>query len=165
MMNFFGFFMHGGDEHIDLAPLVDIAFLLLTFFMMTTTFKTSDEVKLQLPTSTSEQKEPASRFITVTVGDSATGSQIVFNADLQHVRQKALSVKGVSETDALRTTGFEVTKEELYGILNVARQVEPNQKIVLKADRYAKFGLVQEIMLIMKKVNFKDVQLMTDVER
>jgi len=165
MMNFFGFFMHGGDDQIDLAPLVDIAFLLLTFFMMTTTFKTKDELQLELPTSTSEQKEPSTRYITVTVGDSATGNKIVFNADLQHVRQKALAVKGVSEQDALRTTGFEVTKEELYGILNVARQVEPNQQIVLKADRYAKFGLVQEVMLVMKKVNFKDVQLMTDVER
>ncbi len=163
-MNFFAFFLHGGDDHVDLAPLVDIAFLLLTFFMMTTTFKTSDEVALKLPASTSEEKEPTTRYMTVTIGDSLSGTPIVFNADLQHVRQKALAVIGVSETEALRTTGFEVKKDQLYGILNVARQVEPSQKIVLKCDKHAKFGMVQEVMVIMKKVNFKDVQLMTELE-
>jgi biopolymer transport protein ExbD len=132
--------------------------------MMTTTFKTSDEVALKLPASTSEEKEPTTRYITVTIGDSLTGTPIVFNADLQHVRQKALAVIGISETEALRTTGFEVKKDQLYGILNVARQVEPSQKIVLKCDKHAKFGMVQEVMVIMKKVNFKDVQLMTELE-
>jgi len=164
-MNFFGFLMHGGEDAVDLAPLVDIAFLLLTFFMMTTTFKVSDDVSLKLPTSTSEEKEPSNRYVTVTIGDSTSGSPIVFNADLQHVRIKALSFVGISQSDALKTTGFQLKKEQLLGVLNVARQVEPGQTIVLKADRFAKFGLVQEVMVIMKKVNFKDVLLMTELEQ
>ncbi|NTV46061.1 MAG: biopolymer transporter ExbD [Chlorobiales bacterium] len=44
-------FKEKSDEvaHIDLAPLVDIAFLLLTFFMMTTTFAKPNVMEMGLP--------------------------------------------------------------------------------------------------------------------
>jgi len=44
-------FKEKSDEtsHVDLAPLVDIAFLLLTFFMMTTTFAKPNVMEMGLP--------------------------------------------------------------------------------------------------------------------
>ncbi|WP_041468518.1 ExbD/TolR family protein [Chloroherpeton thalassium] len=44
-------FKEKSDEssHVDLAPLVDIAFLLLTFFMLTTTFAKPNVMEMGLP--------------------------------------------------------------------------------------------------------------------
>ena len=41
---------------IDMTPMVDVAFLLLIFFMSTTQFKPPEEVSVTLPSSTSEIK-------------------------------------------------------------------------------------------------------------
>lgn len=169
MTSFFPIAMHGGGDEIDLAPMVDIAFLLLTFFMMTTTFKTTDDVKVTLPTSTSTNKEPTEKYITVTIGDSATGNKIMVNMSSQKVRQDALGdILGggdAGRAKALETKGFEIKKDDLYGVLNKARQSDGGQKVVFKCDKATKFGLVQEIMVIMKKVNFQDVQMMTTLEK
>ncbi len=39
--------------HLDIAPLIDIVFLLLVFFMLTSTFMTPEAVELELPESSS----------------------------------------------------------------------------------------------------------------
>ena len=49
--------MHKGKRisvAIDMTPMVDVAFLLLIFFMSTTQFKPPAEVDVTLPASTSE---------------------------------------------------------------------------------------------------------------
>jgi biopolymer transport protein ExbD len=43
---------------IDNTPLVDVGFLLLTFFMLTTQFKPPEEVQIVLPSSHSAFKLP-----------------------------------------------------------------------------------------------------------
>ena len=40
---------HRQGVRIDMTPLVDVAFLLLTFFMLTTQFKPQEEVTIVLP--------------------------------------------------------------------------------------------------------------------
>ena len=51
---------HRQGVRIDMTPLVDVAFLLLTFFMLTTQFKPPEEVSITLPSSHSEFKLPES---------------------------------------------------------------------------------------------------------
>ena len=52
---------------IDMTPMVDVAFLLLIFFMSTTQFKPPEEVSVNLPSCTSEFKVPESGIIVLTV--------------------------------------------------------------------------------------------------
>src|SRR5205823_8706875 len=52
---------------IDMTPMVDVAFLLLIFFMCTTQFKPPEKDKITLPESNSEAKAPESDVITVAV--------------------------------------------------------------------------------------------------
>ncbi len=40
-------------SHLDIAPLIDIVFLLLVFFMLTSTFLVPEAIELQLPESSS----------------------------------------------------------------------------------------------------------------
>ncbi len=41
--------------HLDIAPLIDIVFLLLVFFMLTSTFMTPEAIELELPESNSAE--------------------------------------------------------------------------------------------------------------
>ncbi|MCG8342392.1 MAG: biopolymer transporter ExbD [Chlorobiales bacterium] len=42
--------------HIDMTPMVDVAFLLLTFFMLTTTFGRANTMEINIPPENSEVK-------------------------------------------------------------------------------------------------------------
>ncbi|MCF6256256.1 MAG: biopolymer transporter ExbD [Gammaproteobacteria bacterium] len=42
-------------SHLDIAPLIDIVFLLLVFFMLTSTFMVPEAIELELPESNSAQ--------------------------------------------------------------------------------------------------------------
>ncbi len=54
-------------SHLDIAPLIDVVFLLLVFFMLTSTFITPEAVELELPRSASATTSEAPR-LTVTLG-------------------------------------------------------------------------------------------------
>ena len=45
-----------GDADINLTPLIDVVFLLLIFFMVTTTFSREAEIKLELPEADSGEE-------------------------------------------------------------------------------------------------------------
>lgn len=64
--------------HLDIAPLIDIVFLLLVFFMLTSTFLVPEAIELELPESSSAIKtEPTP----ITVSLEKTG-QLSLNGDL-----------------------------------------------------------------------------------
>ena len=56
--------------HLDMTPMVDLAFLLLTFFMLTTTFAKPRVQELQMPVRDHNRQSPvpASRSMTVLLG-------------------------------------------------------------------------------------------------
>lgn len=45
------------DVEVNLTPLIDVVFLLLIFFMVTTTFEQEAKIKIDLPTATSSYPE------------------------------------------------------------------------------------------------------------
>ena len=56
---------------IDMTPMVDVAFLLLIFFMSTTQFKPPEHVSVRLPVSRSEIHIPETDTIILTVTEDA----------------------------------------------------------------------------------------------
>jgi biopolymer transport protein ExbD len=66
-------FSKAGDESdadINLTPLIDVVFLLLIFFMVTTTFSREAEIKLKLPEAdSSEEVDREARFLTIQISD------------------------------------------------------------------------------------------------
>ncbi len=45
------------DVNINLTPLIDVVFLLLIFFMVSTTFDTTSQLKIRLPEATQEKAQ------------------------------------------------------------------------------------------------------------
>ncbi|MEZ5450168.1 MAG: biopolymer transporter ExbD [Thiolinea sp.] len=49
------------EVDVNLTPLIDVVFLLLIFFMVTTTFDRNAEIKIELPTAANTVHERSSR--------------------------------------------------------------------------------------------------------
>jgi biopolymer transport protein ExbD len=74
----------------DMTAMCDVAFLLLTFFILTATAKVPSPITVDTPSSTNKTKLEAEKLVTITVG---TGDQNVF-FDLKDrgVREKMLEL-------------------------------------------------------------------------
>jgi biopolymer transport protein ExbD len=56
--------------HLDMTPMVDVAFLLLTFFMLTTTFSKSNTMEINMPPDKVEVKVAESNVMTLRIADN-----------------------------------------------------------------------------------------------
>ncbi len=56
---------HRISTRIDMTPMVDLAFLLITFFMLTTTFSKPNVMQLNMPDKGGTQPVPGSRTTTI----------------------------------------------------------------------------------------------------
>ena len=56
------------STHIDMTPMVDLAFLLLTFFMLTTTFSKPKTIEITMPVKDGEQQK-VNNALTVLLSD------------------------------------------------------------------------------------------------
>jgi len=75
----------------DMNPMVDMAFLLVSFFMLTTTFKAAEPILIEKPQSQSEIKMPETSVATITVGEEG---RIFFTVDGKYTRKKLLKMIG-----------------------------------------------------------------------
>lgn len=141
---------------IDMTPLVDVAFLLLTFFMLTTQFKPPEEVTVELPSSNSEFKLPESDVMTLTL---AKDGRIFLGLDSQRLRGRLFG-----KENELKAS-IEVPKERLADMLIQARTANPKLRTVIKGDKDAEYGLAEDVMNILQKTKITRFNLVTTLER
>jgi len=83
--------VHGTSPSLDMTPMVDLAFLLVTFFMLTTKFAPEEPVAVDMPSSTSEIRLPDTDILTITI---AKDGAVFFNMDGKYTRQTLLGKIG-----------------------------------------------------------------------
>jgi biopolymer transport protein ExbD len=120
--------------------MVDVAFLLLIFFMSTTQFKPPEQVSVMLPASSSEIKVPETGVIVITVTKQGT----FFIGD---------------ETG--RAT--EVALGDLARMVVEERVKNRVARVLVKADKQTEFGLIADVMDIMQKTGTNRFNLMTEL--
>jgi biopolymer transport protein ExbD len=83
--------IHRSSPSIDMTPMVDLAFLLVTFFMLTTKFAPEEPLAVDMPTSVSEIKLPDTDILTISISKEGV---VFFNMDGKYNREELLSKIG-----------------------------------------------------------------------
>ena len=75
---------------IDMTAMCDVAFLLLTFFILTATAKVPEPLPVDTPSSTVQTKLPETDLATLTVGKSDGKEQVFFGVKGKEIRMATL---------------------------------------------------------------------------
>lgn len=141
---------------LDMTPMVDIAFLLLIFYMATTQFKPPEARAVTLPSSHSMIELPAKDIINITVTSE----------DSMFVDYLVAAVINIDGKD-IKTQGRKVIKVDKYSVaseINRARSKNIRALIVIKADAEASFGVMQDLMESMQKEHLERFLIITELE-
>lgn len=118
---------------IDLSPLIDVVFLLLIFFMVSTRFKDDHGLDLNLPQSESQQ-EKASESIVILV----------------------------DQEGKIHLESAQVPLEELKGALEGRLADAEEKMVVLKVDKQVSHGLVVSVMDAAKTAGAEGITFAAD---
>ncbi len=80
--------MPKGTPSLDMTPMVDLAFLLVTFFMLNANFRSNEPVDVSIPSSIGDKEVPQKTLIMVTVDNRG---RVFFNATGGDVRKNVLA--------------------------------------------------------------------------
>jgi biopolymer transport protein ExbD len=141
---------------IDMTPMVDMAWLLLTFFMLASNFRPAEEVQIALPSSTSDIKLPESDVLTVNV---AKDGRLFVGTD-----RVPLMVKLFGQQAKFKAS-WPVPKDKLASTLVNARISNPKIRTVIKGDADTDYGNVQDVMDVLQKINITRFNLVTELKR
>lgn len=132
-----------GSVILDMTPMVDIAFLLLIFFMATTVFKAPESIPILLPSSHSVIKLPESDVVILTVGPKPQ-NELFWRLEPQ--------------------PEVKIQIEELEKALIEARIRNPRLRIAIKGHKDAEFGVISDIMDVLQVTNNTRFNLVTNFE-
>jgi len=184
---------------VDMTAMCDVAFLLLTFFILTSNFIQKELVTVVTPTSISEIKVPETNVMSILIGSDG---KVVMGIDNQKKREELLD----KIADAYSLTFTKKQKEEfglasLFGVpvgllgqsldmtpgdrakpenvmgvpsdslnnqfkewVRYARQVNPQLKIVIKADKGTPYSKIKSVLGTLQDLNENRYNLITGME-
>lgn len=129
---------------IDMTPMVDVAFLLLTFFMLTTVFRRPQTLEIKLPPSNTNVQVSASNLLVIRVDED----------------HRIFQSSGLAKPNLLDFG-------ELGSFFKSKVAEDPNMIILVKLDRKAKYYYMVDIIdeLNLAKLSRYSVATLSDIEK
>ncbi len=124
--------------YIPTASMADIAFLLIIFFMLTTSF-TIDRTQLELPKAKEreEVKEKDAAYIVI-------------------------DQYGLMKVSSGKEQTVEMSSDEVRGFIFEQVTKKPNKAFVLKADRRTPYRYIDEVLEYLRQAKAKKVYLLSE---
>ena len=191
--------LHRKSTFVDMTAMTDVAFLLLTFLLLTANFIKQEAVTVSAPSSVSEIKIPETNIFQILVD---TDGKVFIGMDNQEKRIELLEkVGGVysisfnakEAKEFSLTSSFGVPVEKLQSFLNLpaesralqenaigipndsinnqfkewlrlAREVNPNLTIAIKADMSTPYPKIKNVMNTLHDLRENRYNLITTLE-
>jgi len=118
------------DLEVNITPLIDVVFLLLIFFMVSTTFQRESEITIELPESSGEVAESEKKVIEISIDNQGryfVNQRRIKDTDIKTLKQ------------AITLTRGEVKEPKL---IISADKMTPHQAVVRAMDAARQLGLV-----------------------
>lgn len=122
--------------HLDIAPLIDIVFLLLIFFMLSSHFVTQSGIKIVLP-----------------------------KADTAKLHQEQDIIIFISEHNDLHLNEESLTLDTLLSRLKTKVKQSEKKTVIIKADEKINLGLAVKVMDIAKQANADGLIISTKMKQ
>ncbi len=196
---------------MDMTAMCDVAFLLLTFFILTTKFRPNEPVQVEIPASTAQIPIPEKDILLISVGGDG---RIFFGVDDQNTRlalldevakRKNIQLTGemqkrfklldqfglpleqlgqllsmpADQMSSFKQAGLVVNpkaplpgttsgvnedpnaKNDLAELIIIARSLNENLRIAIKADKGAEYKNIDEVIETLRKTNSNRFNLIT----
>jgi biopolymer transport protein ExbD len=121
--------------HLNITPMIDIVFLLLIFFMLTSSFIDQRAIKIDLP-ETSHADEKVEEDIVISIDSEGKISL---------------------GTETLRLTELHESLKEKIGIAT-------RKNVIIRGDRNVSFGTAVKVMDIVRETGAEGMTVVTELE-
>jgi len=114
---------------LNLTPLIDVVFLLLIFFMVSTTFDKESRIRVDLPEAVTKDEQPDKEAKTVDVTVDAKGryyvnQQEVVNTEPEMLKRAILQAAGDRrDLPVIITADANTTHQSVIVVMDVASQI------------------------------------------
>ena len=141
-----------------MTPMVDVAFLLLIFYMTTTTFKPPEKKQISVPSSHSQIDLPDVDILNISV----TKEDSIF---LEYIVKSEKEIKGKKES-VLDRMYEEANPQTIANIITRIRATQwgYRMRLVIKADRDVRYGTMAAILDALQKMDIVQFHLVTDFD-
>ncbi len=116
---------------VNITPLIDVVFLLLIFFMVTTTFNQQAELRVDLPEASSEEQSLDVLPIEITIDTS--GAYYVNGVSLLNNEASTL----------MRSLQKIISDDKDRGVIIRADASTPHQAVITAMDTVSRLGITQ----------------------
>ncbi len=118
---------------LDITPLVDLVFLLIIFFLLSTTFRVLPGIRIDLPSASSQKIHSEKKEVTLSVDKSGT----------------------------VYVDKYPVDPASLLSRLSVSAQEDRDMTVLIKGDRDAGFGKIVDVLDTVKKAGLSRIAIVT----
>ncbi len=112
---------------VNLTPLIDVVFLLLIFFMVSTTFERETEISVQLPEASGEPLATERKVVEITIdakGRYYVNRQELVNTQLDTLKRAIRdAADGAEDPQVILSADRETPHQAVISAMDAARQV------------------------------------------